>query len=126
MIFACTKKSSDCGDPVSMNCELVLLDSLNNNLVGTVYSEDSIKLSVNKALIPLTFDSGKIIFNFTGYDAFNDLNYILKLNKDDSDTLNIKIRKFTNPCWSGFAIDTMRYNNRIQQSTSANKYIIKK
>lgn len=124
MMFSCTEKSPDCGDPGSMSCELVLVDSLNHYLVGTKYKQDSIKLSVNGALIPLTFDDGLIVFNFAGYDSFNDMNYILKLNMDDSDTLNMRVRKFTNPCWSGYAIDTMKYNKQIFQNVTANRYRI--
>ena len=122
ILFGCNENFPDCGDPVSMNCELVIVDSLNNNLIGTKYNQDSIRLSVNNALIPLNFSNGTIIFNFTGFDSFNDLNYILKLNSDDSDTLNIKIRKYTNQCWSGYAIDTMHYNNQVLHTSSANSY----
>lgn len=124
LMSACTEKAPDCGDPKSMNCELVLTDSLNNYLIGTKYSEDSVQLSVNKALIPFTFYNGAIVFNFNGYDSFNNSNYILKLNTNDSDTLSIEISKYSNKCWSGYEIDTMRYNSQILQNTSANRYRI--
>lgn len=124
VMMACSEESPDCGDPKSTICELILVDSVKNVLVGTKYDTDSIQLQVNKALIPLNFDNGIIRFNFAGYDLFNATDYILKLNYRESDTLNVKIRMITTQCWTVFSIDTVSYNDQVLQSISENKYEI--
>ena len=124
VLFACTEESSDCGDPVSANCELILLDSLNNYLVGTKYNPDSIQLHANTFQIPLHFSNGAIIFNFSGLDSLNAFYYILTLNKSDHDTLNIKISKSVSQCWTSYFIDTICYNHQILDNNSGNRYEI--
>ena len=124
VIFACSERSSDCGDPVSANCELVLMDSLNNFLVGTKYNPDSIQLHVNSLKIPLHFYNGVINFNFSGLDSLNTFNYVLTLNKSEHDTLNIKISQHVSPCWKSYSIDTISYNHRILVNVSINRYEI--
>ncbi len=126
VMMACTEKSPDCGDPAPTNCELVLKDAQNHLLVGSIYDRDSIGLSVGGHQIPLDFDSGIIIFNFVGLDSLNSLDYILTLNNEDSDTMNLKIRKYINPCWTGYLLDSLSYNKTIMANITANRFEITK
>ncbi len=126
VMVACTEKSSDCGDPESTNCELVLMDTQNHFLVGAVYNQDSIRLQVGAHQINLNFDNGTIIFNFAGLDSVNSSDYILKLNNEDYDTLNLTIHKYVNACWSGYRLDSLSYNNKIMVNITANRFEITK
>lgn len=126
VMMACSEKSPDCGDPGSVYCELVLKDAQNNFLVGTIYNQDSIRLQVGNQQIPLDFDNGIIIFNFAGLDSLNSLDYILKLNNEDFDTLNLKIRKYFNPCWTSYLLDSLSYNNQVLDNITMNRYEIVK
>jgi hypothetical protein len=126
LLFACKENSSDCGDPAPTNCELVLMDSLNNYLVGTKYNPDSIQLHANTFQIPLHFSNGVILFNFYGLDSLNSYNYILTLNNSDNDTLNIKISKYVSQCWTSYSIDSISYNHQLPDNISSNRYIIVK
>ena len=126
IMIACSEKSPDCGDPGSSNCELVLKDAQNNLLVGTIYNQDSIRMQVGNQQIPLHFDNGIIIFNFAGFDSLNSSDYILKLNNENFDTLNLKIRKYVNPCWTSYLLDSLSYNNQVLDKITMNRYEIVK
>ena len=125
-MMSCTEKSPDCGDPAPTYCELVLKDAQNNFLVGTIYNQDSIRLNIGNQQIPLIFDNGIIIFNYAGFDSMNSSDYILKLDYKDFDTLNLKIRKYANPCWMSYLLDSLSYNNLILDKITMNRYEIVK
>ncbi len=125
-LISCNQQSADCGDPGSFSCDLKLTDMNGNLLIGTSYFQDSISLTVNKAFIPIYFINGVIMFNFAGLESINNSDYILRLNKNESDTLHIFVRKFETECWTGYTIDTLKYNNQIIETHQENKYTVRK
>jgi hypothetical protein len=126
VLISCDQPSPDCGDPGSSSCDLILTDMNGNLLIGTSYFTDSISLTVNKAIVPISFINGVIRFSYAGLESCNTSDYILRLNKNEADTLNIYVRKYKTECWTAFAIDTLKYNNQIIEALEENRYYMRK
>lgn len=123
-LLACNEKSPDCGDPTSMNCELILVDKNDNLLVGSCYSESQIELKKGNELIPLIFDNGIIIFNYYNLKPYNRMDIKLKLNEIDLDTINLSITTLKTECWTIERLDSFKYNGEIIDRLTGNKYKI--
>ncbi len=121
-LVSCKEKSIDCGDPFSTECQLLIIDKNNTPLVGEKYMFDSISLKVENKNIHLSNYNGEIIFNYSGLEIYNNMDYILKLDSEDCDTINLFIRKFQNDCWTGYSVDTFLYNNKIIESLTLNRF----
>ncbi|MEI6436147.1 MAG: hypothetical protein WCP32_15020, partial [Bacteroidota bacterium] len=105
-------------------CKLILVDKSDNFLVGTTYHEDSIKLFTASRTIPLGFESGAIYFDFSPLMTLNNQDIMLKLSKNEVDTLSIFIRTYSNECWSSQILDTLKYNEKVINTLTGNTYKI--
>jgi len=90
-----------------------LVDTNNNNLIGTKYSKDTIKLSVSDSKISTLNYDHFFSFAYTGFDKFNDSNYILYLSKSDIDTINLKITRHNTKCGAEYHCIEFKYNSKI-------------
>ena len=124
ILFSCKEKSPECGDPMPVICKLILVDKSDNFLVGTTYHEDSIKLLTASQSIPLDFESGAIYFDFSPLMTLNNQDIILKLSKNEVDTLSLFIRTYSNECWSSQILDTLKYNEKVITTLTGNTYKI--
>lgn len=124
MIFSCSKKSSDCGDPTPSYCKIILVDTNDNLLVGATYPENTIKLIIENQAIPLIFDNEAIIFDFYNLRTYNNHDFVLKLGENEIDTLNLYISTYTNECWSSEILDTLKYNKLTIAPLTGNTYKI--
>jgi hypothetical protein len=101
---------------------IFLVDTNSNNLIGTKYSKDSIKLFVsNTTISTLNYDSF-FSFLYSGCDKYNDLNYFLYLSKSDIDTINLKIAKNNTDCGIEYHCIEFKYNSKIM-TAEPNSYL---
>ncbi|MBU1009766.1 MAG: hypothetical protein KKD74_06490 [Bacteroidetes bacterium] len=126
-IFAlsCSKQSPDCGDPGTTFCQVFLADQNNHRLIGTTYPFDSLQLHITGKDIPLEFDNqGSILFSFSNLAPYNESNYLLYLNKDDTDTLRLYISTVTNACWSTQSLDSLFYNRQRVIPVAGYRFVV--
>lgn len=123
---SCTLESTECGDPVSNWARLVLVDSSDQLLIGTVYTFDSVRLKADTTNISLYYDRGSLIFYLTNLYKYNLKNYYLYLGNGDTDTLNLKVNFRQGDCFDAYVVDTMIYNGEMIPGYSTNTYVIKK
>jgi hypothetical protein len=124
IVCSCNQESVNCGDPIPEICTLILVDHSDKLLVGTTYLEDNIKLSVAGQAIPLSFENGKISFQYSTFKQFNQQDYILKLTENDSDTLNLIIRTYSTECFNSQILDTLKYNKVVMSTITGSTYKI--
>ncbi len=124
ILFSCKEKSPECGDPMPVICKLILVDKSDNFLVGTIYHEDTIKLFTANQTIPLDFGSGAIYFDFSPLMTLNNKDIMLKLSKNEIDTLCLFIGTYTNECWTSQILDTLKYNGQVMTTFTGNTYKI--
>ena len=124
ILFSCKEKSPECGDPMPVICKIILVDKSDNILVGTTYHEDSIKLFTASQTIPLDFESGAFYFDFSPLMTLNNQDIMLKLSKNEIDTLSIFIKTYTNECWTSQILETLKYNGQVMTKFTGNTYKI--
>jgi hypothetical protein len=125
ILFSCNSNESiNCGDPVPEVCSLIMVDKSDNFLVGQIYTEDSITLFVAGQSIPLNFENGRIYFNYHSLKSYNQEDYILKLSANETDTLNLILRTYTNECFTSQILDTLKYNKQVIGAVTGGSYKI--
>ncbi len=124
IMFSCKDKSPECGDPMPVICKIILVDNSDNILVGTTYHEDSIKLYTASQTRPLDFESGAFYFDFSPLMTLNNQDIMLKLSKNEIDTLSLFIKTYTNECWTSQILDTLKYNGQVMTTYTGNTYKI--
>jgi len=125
LVLSCGQESPDCGDPISMNCEILIIDHNDSLLVGKNYHPDSILLYHNEDTIDLWFDNGIVGFIYADKRLDNQ-DFILYLDYTDQDTITIHLKEVTSHCRTTWLLDTFKFNSHVIQPFTANDYAIYK
>ena len=114
LIFqSCKLDNRICVDLPPDFIEVALVDSNNNLLIGSVYNPDSIKLTLDDKLLDINFDQGYLVINYAGMDIYNLKKYLLYLNYQDSDTLNLSVSgHYDDQCGSYYTFSGLKFNSR--------------
>jgi hypothetical protein len=104
---------------------IYLNDKNDSLLIGTKYSPDSIRLMVDNKTLQIKIDEGELNVLYSGFNAYNDLNYYLYLSSTDTDTINLKILMNDTDCGPEYHCNELKYNSKVI-TPKPNTYLVHK
>jgi hypothetical protein len=101
---------------------IFLVDSAGNNLVGSRYNKDTIRLILPDQTLRNITEDVFISFIYSGFQKYNGSNYLLYLSKSDTDTLNLTVEEKSTSCGPEYHCTEFRYNSKVVQA-EPNSYL---
>lgn len=118
-ITSCTRKYSECAtiDPAPSVAYISIIDSEGNSLIGEdkVYKPSEITLTRGDQSIFLNFiEDGEITMIEVYFDQMeSNMDYMLKLNSNETDILNLDITRHNGLCFDTFEIESFTVNGTL-------------
>ena len=102
--------------PPPNGISIFLVDSNNNNLIGTRYNSDTIKLILSDQTLTKIVNDVFISFIYSGFQKYNNSNYLLYLSYSDIDTLNLTVEEDNTSCGAEYHCTKFKYNSVVVQA----------
>jgi len=133
LLSSCSNDVNNCAatDPREPAINILIVDAQGSSLIGeeNVYKPSEITLSRGDQTIFLIFnEDNEEIFITLYYPEMESVkDYQLKLNDQEVDILNLKLRTTAGECFDFLSVNTFLLNGEeIQMDSELNAYIIRK
>jgi hypothetical protein len=80
---------------------------------------------VDNKTLQISIYKGELKVFYSGFDAYNDLNYYLYLSRTDTDTINLKILMNNTTCGPEYHCNELKYNSKVI-TPEPNTYLVYK
>lgn len=134
ILTSCSKTiDNDCAtvSPPEQSIPVSIIDAEGNSLIGedNVYKPSEITLTNGSQSVFLSFYEvdEKTYMGLYYVDMLSDTDYYLKLNADETDTVNLKLKTYNTECFNELkSVETFLYNNQEISPSGGNPFTIQK
>lgn len=131
LITSCSKQNNDCASifPVPPEVNISIVDSEGNSLIGEdkTYKPSEITLTRGNQSIPLSFNEydGQMVITMFYPEMESGKDYLFKLNDQETDTLNVILKKINGECFDTLSIEGFFINGvELQFNRDSYSYVI--